>query len=271
MDRIKEEFRSDTSDITIRENSEIIMGILSSIGGREEQQDNAGFLLEESGAIIAVCDGMGGHNCGSLAADTGIRTILEECSVSSPSDYDCGMLCEALIRADREVAGLIDKNGRPLYSGSTAVIVSVKQGELFWASCGDSRLYICREGSFVQATTDHTYKWLISESPESSEAKERGFPEDNGKEEALISFLGTGGLPYISYNEKAFSLQKGDRLLITTDGLYKSLDEQEIFETVSGLPDACTVLKDLESKAEKHAECDSAERDNTTAVVVIIK
>lgn len=271
MDRLKEEFRSETSDIAIRENSKIIMGILSSIGGREEQQDSSGFLMEESGAIIAVCDGMGGHSCGSLAAGIGIRTILEECASGPSSGSVYEMLCDALIRADKEVSGLTDENSRPIYSGSTAVVVSVKQGELFWASCGDSRLYICREGSFVQATTDHTYKWLISESPESAEAKERGFLENNGKESALISFLGAGGLPYISYNEKAFSLQKGDRLLITTDGLYKSLDEKEIFETVSGFPDVCTVLKELESKAENHVECDSAERDNTTAVVVIIK
>lgn len=271
MDRLKEEFRSNTSGITVRENREVVMGILSSIGGREEQQDSSGFLIEESGIIIAVCDGMGGHSCGSLAAETGIRTILEECSSGSASGPVCGMLCDALIRADKEVSGLVDENGRPLYSGSTAVVISVKQGKLFWASCGDSRLYICREGSFVQATTDHTYKWLISESPESAEAKERGLREGTGQEEALISFLGTGGLPYISYNEKAFSLQSGDRLLITTDGLYKTLEEQAIFETVAGSPDVCAVLRELESKAEYHAECDSAERDNTTAVVVIIK
>ena len=52
--------------------------ILTSQGGRPENQDCAGETVTELGYLAVVCDGMGGTNGGRLASETAVKTIIDE-------------------------------------------------------------------------------------------------------------------------------------------------------------------------------------------------
>ena len=57
------------------------------------------------------------------------------------------------------------------------------------------------------------------------------YRDEEKNAEALISFIGIGGVPIVDIG-KGTELQENDIIILSSDGLYKRLSNEEIFETV---------------------------------------
>lgn len=199
----------------------------SSMQGDREYQQDAMFYKKGQGVIAAVCDGMGGLNGGEIASTNAIETLKQRFEYLDKAENIAEIFLKTAIEMDRTVAGLEDEKGERLHAGTTTVATYIRDEQLYWLSVGDSKIYIVRSGEIQCVTIPHTYKEWIKRNGKSSYA-ESGQP----KEEALMSFIGMDGIRWVDYNEKPFILQEGDVVLLCSDGLYKSLMEQEILQII---------------------------------------
>lgn len=235
------------------------------LGTREEQQDRFAMELREDSLLAAVFDGMGGMEGGSLASSLAAEVLQNAFAGYRRENGAIPFLAETVDMADDRIALLKDINGKRLKTGTTAVIVLLEEDNLYWASVGDSRLYIIRDGSGVQATRDHNYRGQLQGLLETGSITQDEYRKELRQGEALVSYLGMGGVEIVDINQKPFSLKSGDRLLLCSDGLYKTVPHAEVVQIVSE-------IKDLERAANaliRQASCygSGREQDNTTFIL----
>lgn len=252
------------------ENSIFKLFCLSSMGDRADQQDSAGYDLDDNRGVVVLCDGMGGHNGGKLASSVGVELFLDRVSTIS-EDYINYDLLDIVQDIDEDIADLKDSDGSPLRAGSTLAAVCIMEHKLYWVSVGDSRVYLLRGDEFIQVTEDHTYELALKENVKAGEITEQFYKEEIDKSEALISFLGAGGLPIISSNDRAFKLQTGDQVIIMSDGLYKNLSDEYIKSIITNFKNPAESLTSLDFQSSRNAHKQDKRRDNLTVALINIK
>ena len=241
--------------------------IRTDIGGRTEQQDSAYLYAASDVAFALLCDGMGGTDNGALAsrlaADAGrsrLHKYLSEKSNSNIPDF----LMDTLVELDNSVSCELGKKK----GGSTVVGIFLNGRDLYWFSAGDSRLYIFRNGELVQATRDHNYFLRLSEQLAKGEIDQAYFDQEAQRGEALISYLGIGGLSVFDLTNAPLELMAGDILLMTTDGLYKAVPQELIRHILSSAATVETMADKL--LAQIRVLKKSVALDNTTYALIKI-
>lgn len=248
----------------VSNNSNYVIEARSCIGGRSEQQDFAYLYCDEHNLLAVVCDGMGGTANGDIASRTTIFNIRQAYKeyLLNPNDTPDSFLYHAMTAADREVSKKLDyKPG-----GTTIVAVLIQDGRLYWLSVGDSRLYILRSGEFVQVTRDHNYLLRLNELQKRGEISEVLYQKESVRGNALISYIGMGNISLFDLTQKAFQLHSGDKLLLTTDGLFSILTSASMKEIIDSQCNstirADTMITALSEQAEKEIQ------DNTTFITI---
>ena len=249
----------------------VYVGSSSVVGRRDEQQDaikadDFYTYIENGKAIAVLCDGMGGLSGGAKASAVCSSIVYDtfhsdKIYSSIPAFYK-----SVIFDSDDEVCLLKNDDGSNLSgSGTTLVSVVIDDDKLYWASVGDSRIYIIREEQILCITKDHNYLMLLNEKVKRGEITEEE-AQSNSKKEALISYIGIGGVRYIDMNSKPFQLSSGDYLVLCSDGLYRSLSEEEIKELV------CSFGNETQNAAEALTELAMSKniknQDNTSVIVI---
>lgn len=251
-------------------------GIYSDQGRRESQQDRA-YVTESytyistRRALAVLCDGMGGMNAGEIASGycveqmiRGVNEVLNANNADKDLDipFYYGLMLKEL---DEQIHAMRAPNGDPLGAGTTFISVLIDDGLLYWASVGDSRIYIINDVSTACLTRDHNYKMLLDEQVRRGQIT-RAAANANPKKEALLSYVGMGGLRYRDITEDPFPLKGGDRILLCSDGLYRTLRETEMARIIREAGD------DMEAAARELVQTavgkGKPHQDNTTAVVL---
>lgn len=251
------------------ENAAVEAAVLSVIGDRDEQQDSAGMELRNSEGLFIVCDGMGGHDGGKIASTVAVEMILKSYSDEYPCEDPRSWLIDMANDADRRIAGLQNSVGDQMKAGSTMVAAFIRGKKLYWLSVGDSRLYLYRGGELVRVTADHNYKQLLERQLNAGQIDEALYASKIGQGEALVSFLGVNGLPFIESNDLPFELQSGDRIMMTTDGLYRLVSDEGIKSIIMNFENIGDALDAMEAKAQRCAK--HVSRDNMTVVLIRVK
>lgn len=255
----------------IHENNPFIeLAMMSVLGDRKEQQDSYGYRLGDSESIIVLGDGMGGYEGGERASDTVVNTILEEFTEKDENVAPPEFIRNALIKANERVCEISDDRGERIKCGSTAVVILIKGNELFWGSVGDSRAYLYRNGEFAQFTLDHNYLTVLREQRNAGVISEEEFMTKSQDAEALISYVGIGDLKLIDYNDKAFTLEKDDVIVIMSDGLYKLVSDDDMMGIIENFKNIEEALTAMDGKAGNASLITEKPRDNTTIGIIRI-
>jgi PPM family protein phosphatase len=195
-----------------------------------------------------VADGVGGRAAGQMASG-----IVKECLLRRAADTsvrDAIMMAHAAIveRAARE----------PEYTGMASTVVCAQihrdSCEIVWV--GDSRAYLYRQDTLRQLTRDHSFMEQLLDEHELTTKEILEHPN----RDKLTNFLG-GRLPQPSVT--TVPLQKGDRVLLCSDGLTKELESPVILEILRGNPAAQTAVPALISSA-----LSMGGRDNVSVIVI---
>ena len=237
----------------------------SAIGARESQQDAAFAYVDDERALALICDGMGGVRGGEAASRTTVDYVRERFyeELDGTADFVENGL-QTLEAVDDVVYQLRDSAGKRLGCGTTLAAAYLNCGWLYWFSVGDSRIYLMRGQQMVQATTDHNYHLLLLNQLQAGEISDAEYQKEAPRGEALISFIGMGGLMLIDVNDKGLPLLTGDTVLVCSDGIYRTISDAEL----------CTLLQlsSLEGSAQRMIEMIeermSMRQDNFTFVLM---
>ena len=243
-------------------------GSCSIIGDRSYQQDSLQYIFHEDVFLAAVCDGMGGMSGGELASAAALQCIFDRFRENTPAEEHYQQwLQETFEEADRRVCSITDYNGNQLGAGSTVVAVIVRENRLYWGSVGDSRIYYIDQQNIYPVNRDHNYHLQINEMLARNEITEEQALTERLQGEALISFLGMGGLSITDVPGIPVTMQAGSMVLLCSDGLYKSLNDQQIRAIMEESGGNMTLAAQrLCNDAYRLA---STKQDNTSAIAII--
>lgn len=199
---------------------------LSRIGGRVMNEDRMGYCYTRESGLFVLADGMGGHPEGEVAAQIALDTISAlyqkeaQPVVSDPAQF----LANAVLAAHRRIIRYATQKGM-LDTPRTTLVAAVVQGaSATWLHCGDSRLYLVRDGQLLLRTRDHSF--LEQNRPGLTEVE----PVNRN---ILFTCLGSPTRPTFDI-AGPFVLQQGDKLMLCSDGLWGNLDDAEIVRQLSG-------------------------------------
>ena len=178
--------------------------------------------------LWAVADGAGGHHAGEVASGM-IREALE----SIPSELSASeLLAEVRLRVGRThetLREMASGRGPGVVIASTIVAVLVRNEHFACLWAGDSRAYLLRGGVLKQISRDHS---LVQEmvdggmlTPEQAEKHPRA---------NVITRAVGADLDDFEMEKVSDRLQPGDRLLLCSDGLCKTLSDDAMTELLGG-------------------------------------
>ena len=229
------------------------------IGSRQNQQDSFGFsnlnglqFSEHGGFVAIVADGMGGLAHGDAASQMAVKAFLEAYSTKLETEPIPDALERSVRVANQAVFDLAVSAGAPGDVGTTLIAVAIKPDSLYWISVGDSAIYLNRGSSMSLLTTSHVYGRVLDGRVERGEISAEEAQNDPQRE-ALTSYVGAPELHEIDRNTQPFPIRAGDMVVLATDGLFKTLPDEEIAATVAADGDqACDVLvrKTLDTKRQ---------------------
>lgn len=254
-----------------RQGPGLLTASYSIIGDRMTQEDavyisTEGHLsaAQKSRVLAVVCDGMGGMANGGQASATAIQMIKdtfeqiqEDREVNVPN-----FLISGIKTIDKTIHEFPKEGGRG--SGTTIVAVLVEEDHLYWASVGDSRIYIFRGDMLTQVTRDHNYMLQLQSLVEQGQITQEE-ADTNRQREALISFLGIGNVSLMDVNMDPFTLQSGDIILLTSDGMTKVLSTEQIKDILS---ENSSVEDKAKKLVETAVEQNLRSQDNTTVALL---
>lgn len=227
---------------------EISIGKVHNIGRRASQQDNIGYIGVDNGAFAVVADGMGGLADSDRVSQTVVQSMINYCKGLKAESLRTNI--PAIIsRTNSDINRMLGENG--IYkSGSTVVCAYAESDKMNWVSIGDSRIYLYRAGSLLQLNREHVYETELTLQSVNGMISYRDV-QANTKKRLLTSFIGMGEIKHIDYNLSPVTVLRGDRILLSTDGVFNTLTDSEIAAIIDKSPDAPAMADNLEKAVLK--------------------
>ena len=233
--------------------------------GRVRTQNQDAFRIEELDRhtiLAVVCDGMGGAKSGNIASRLAIDVFVDEVKNSWKSTLtqeQTGQLLQNAVKLSNftvydqarqfeDFAGMGTTLVAALLSGKNATIVNV----------GDSRCYHITRSDIRRVTVDHSVVQMMVDRGELTAEEARSYPGRNYITRAV------GTEPTVQSDLFAIRVERGEALLLSSDGLHNEVDDQEIlFEVVHGVnnDNCCQRLLEIANMR--------GSPDNVTSVLVM--
>ena len=218
---------------------------------REDSYKTQVVLGREDRMLLAVADGMGGHNRGDIASSDTLHN-LHYYFYDIPTNLSASDFNEAMVGWLDSINNYIASKGRADEQfkgmGTTLVGIAYYNRDFYSMNCGDSRLYRFRNHQLEQLTTDHSLSNM------------------NGSDKhtnIITNCIGGGNnSSFIDMVQMTSDIVQFDVFLLCTDGLTDMLSDNTIRDL-------------LEQKADADALCSAAIKaggiDNVSCCVITVK
>jgi serine/threonine-protein phosphatase Stp1 len=220
---------------------------------RDRNEDN--YVNRPDLGLWAVADGAGGHQAGDVAS-----TLVADALRAVPAGLNTAeLLAEVRLRIDRAHERLraeAARRGSDVVLATTVVVLLARGNHYACLWAGDSRAYLLRGGMLSQVSHDHSFVQELLDAGAITPAEAVGHPRAN----IITRAVGTLG-DTINLDKVTDRLRSGDRFLLCSDGVSKSLAEDEIARLLAGGDDA-SAAQLIAAALEQQAD------DNVTAVMI---
>lgn len=225
------------------------------------------FSIDGKNLLFIVADGMGGHAAGEIASHLAIETINDyiatfENDLHNYNDEQVVALLESALRAaNREIFERASRERKLKGMGTTLALVFLVNSTAYLAYIGDSRIYLIRNGEILGLTNDHSWVNMQVLLGNMTEEEARIHPMRNIITRAL------GISEYLEIDMDTKKVQHNDILLLCSDGLNGSLEDEEIRDIVlNNQDDLEMACQELINQAKQNKG-----DDNITAVLIKIE
>lgn len=256
--------------------------------GKVRDKNEDGYLVR--GNLLAVADGMGGHNAGEIASGTVLAVLRDypfnddvisgpvgACTSASGTDretakelaaveetakpVDAATQLHAAVRSAHErLLAMIEVNPALSGMGTTLTAALLERDTIHVAHVGDSRLYILRDGELSLVTKDHSVAAELLRAGEIDEEAARRHPLRH----AVTRALGAGAHDELQIDVHSVERRPGDGLLLCTDGLNALVDDTDILRVLQEQADVQDAVNALVALALERGGV-----DNVTVVLAL--
>lgn len=202
---------------------------------RKQNQDAYHIVkLDKTSVLAIVCDGMGGAKSGNVASSLAVDVFVQEVQRRwvSGTDWD---KADQILRSAVKLANFTVYDQAKQFvefdgMGTTLVAALIRGQKVTVVNVGDSRAYGITESGIRQLTKDHSLVQLMVDRGEIRPEMAKSYPGKN----LITRAIGTEPVVLCDMFRQEF--QRGDFLLLCSDGLSNMMDDQEIlFEVVHGV------------------------------------
>ena len=206
--------------------------------------------------LFMIADGMGGHKAGDYASRYAVDTIFREAEQSAERNPE-RILQSAINKANTGIFELSNENRDLEGMGTTVVVATIYGNCLKVGNVGDSRLYIVNGKNIRQITTDHSLVEEMIKMGGLDRESARTHPNKN----IITRAVGVTYAVLADFYE--VELQKGDIILLCSDGLSNMLEDEEIRMIVNA-------QRDIMEKAEALVRVANLNggRDNISLILI---
>ncbi len=228
-------------------------GSASDVGRRRSSNQDT-LLADPALQLFLIADGMGGYEGGEIASrlivDSVQRFVAETVADDErtwPFEYDLELshqanrLKAAVLVANRRLADLLGREGRPRGMGATLAAALIGTRSAVVSNVGDCRAYLLRDGLLRQLTRDHS--WV-------AEQVASGFiTADSARAHPWRHMVtrAVQGDANLLVDTAELEFRAGDRFLLCSDGLHGVLGDDRIADILTQTPqagEACSTLID---------------------------
>lgn len=226
--------------------SRIMMAGISEIGQRADQQDSMWLSGIPAGcpertecgqpdlmtaecmggesAFAVIADGMGGLSDGAKISGMIVQGMGQAYAEKERDKEPVHFLQQSLWRVNEMVNQyLFGKEP----GGSTMIAAYIEDRRLYYCSVGDSRIYLWHKKQLCRLNVEHNYGQELDGLAREgviTELEAKGNPRRG----ALTCYIGKGVLDQVDGNEIPIGLEKGDVVLLLTDGVFRTVSDSEL-------------------------------------------
>jgi serine/threonine protein phosphatase PrpC len=178
------------------------------------------------GALLLVCDGMGGAAAGEVASQMAVDSISSALSAgeASPRDAFARRLRRAIEDANDKIYAQSRDNQNERGMGTTCTAVALVDNVLVLGQIGDSRCYVLRGDRLAQVTKDQSLAWQLIEAGAMTPEEAKAFEHAN----IILQALGVQERVDVALSQ--VPLRQGDVVLVSSDGLHGPVSDEEILQ-----------------------------------------
>lgn len=229
---------------------------------RESNQDNFFYYkINNEECFAFVCDGMGGSNGGEIASNM-VKQIFSAIITKKLKEQKTTEQIKDLIfycyeKANKEIFEKASLNSSLKGMGTTSITVVLKENCLMVFNVGDSRVYLNSDFGLKQLSVDHSYVQTLVDCGEITKEQAKLHPRKN----EITKAVGISEKIKIDYFKT--KVEKGNVVLLCTDGLTNSCGDEQIKTTIN---EQQNIFKAVEKLVEI-ANFNGGE-DNITVVLI---
>lgn len=223
--------------------------------GAKRAVNQDAFVNRPDIGVWAVADGAGGHQGGEIASGM-LCQALSSLPATLDDDEMVARVRSAVLATHDALRRLAESRGPTVMMASTVVALVVRDAQFACLWAGDSRAYLLRRGRMHQITHDHSVVQELLDAGAITAAEADHHPHGN------VITRAVGADEHLVLDDVTDRVRNGDRFLLCSDGLFKTLQEADI----------AALLGDGEESAPTQAMIDAAlaqqAGDNVTAVAI---
>jgi serine/threonine protein phosphatase PrpC len=237
------------------------VGSSMTIGGREVQEDYVGTLATPAGLLAVLADGMGKTYGARIASRTAVETCLDLFRDYNAFDNPQYYFRKAFHAANRAILRELGDEG---YGAASVGAAMIQDNWLFYAAVGNVKLCVYRGGDLVPVSAGHTLDVLAEEHFQTGKLS-REDALAMLENHRLYNYLGQDGFKDIEIFDRPIALQKGDIIVLMSDGLHELIPWKEIEDVLAGGEDCQSMAYALIEKVNQNT---AEDRDNASIILI---